>query len=85
MHDSFCPGKFGSIGIIVFKSSKFMWDFLMDNKGNRFVHNDLQLWHTIEKNKEERSLAKRASESNSLAQRMVEESRHRGRSQEGHR
>ena len=66
VEDFFCPGKFGSFGIIVFKTNKGMWDFLKGNKGKRFKHGDLELWHSIEKTQQERDIAKRVSKAVNL-------------------
>ena len=74
VEDLFCPGKFGSVGIIVFKTSKSMWDFLKGNKGKRFKHGELELWHTIEKTKQERDIAKRVSKAVRLLREHLETS-----------
>ena len=57
----FSLGKVSFCGLIIFKSSKFMWGFLKKHKGHRFMHNESELWHSIEKTKDERELAKRVS------------------------
>ena len=69
--ETFSLGKVSSVGIIVFSSSKCMWDFLKKYKGQRFSHNDRDLWHSIEKTKEERELCKRVSRGVKIARSQV--------------
>lgn len=59
--ECFSFGKLSSCGVIIFKSSGGMWEFLKKYKGTRFNHNGRELWHSIEKTKLERELAKRVS------------------------
>ena len=61
LKDAFSRGKLTSVGVIVFKSNRCMWDFLKKCSGYRFSHKDWQLCHSIEKAKLEREWAKRVS------------------------
>ena len=61
LEDFYPVGKRPQIFKMLFKSSKFMWGWLKRMKGQRLEWQALRLWHTVEKDQDERLLSKKVS------------------------
>ena len=54
-------GKVGSVEKVSFHTNDHVWTFLRKHKGKKFSHGAKQLWHTLDRPKEEILLLKRVS------------------------
>ena len=59
--DAYSVGKRPQIFKMVFADPKAMWNWLKSMKGKRLRYKEERLWHTVEKDPEERLLAKKVS------------------------
>ena len=55
------PGKVGSVGKVVFHTNDAVLKFPRKNKGMKFNHGTMQLWHSWDRPKEDVLLSKRVS------------------------
>ena len=70
------PAKRGSIGKLTFDSPSEMWEYIKTMKGKRIEVDDLQLWFTVEKSKEEMDVSKRVSKAVRLVRDILTKTTH---------
>ena len=61
LSDAYSVGKRPQIFKMIFADPKSMWTWLKSMKGKRLMFKGERLWHTVEKDPEERLLAKKVS------------------------